>query len=389
MKVLIVGAGLAAQRCCAALRRLGHDGPITVLGDEPQLPYDRPPLSKEWLAGSSDAAALQLRPPSWYDAHGIAVRTATAAVGLDVAGRRVALADGTRERYDRLLVATGARARMLPGCARADDVHALRSAADAIALRAQLRPGTQLVVAGAGFVGLEVAATARALGVAVTVVDPARAPLERIVGARLGGWLAQLHRDEGVDLRLGGAIAELLRARGRVRAVRLAGGERLACDALLVAIGAAPATGWLRGTPLAGAGVAVDGAGRSAVANVFAAGDAARPLDPRSGRHERSGHWEAAGRLAVAAAHAMLGLQPPPATADGFWSDQHGTRIQLLGDPRAADDVRIDGDPSARDLRALYLRGGRVVAGLLVGRPRALPALRTLIDHPHHDGSPT
>lgn len=374
MRVVIAGAGLAAQCCCAALRRLGHDGPITLVGDEPLLPYDRPPLSKEWLAGKIDVSALLLRPASWYAEHGIDMRLQSRATGLYVTARRLRLAGGEELRYDRLLIATGARARTLPGTERYANVGVLRDAADAAALRARLRPGAHLVIVGAGFIGLEAASTARALDVDVTVIDAAAAPLEAVVGPRLGAWLAAMHREEGVRLLLEAGVAGFDAAGDVVRAVLLSDGTRLECDAVLVGIGVAPATDWLAGTPLEGRGVAVDAAGRSAVDGVFAAGDAAR------GRH-----WEAATRQAAAAAHGMLGHAPPAPAAASFWSDQYATRIQLVGDPRGASELHLDGSPDDRDFTALYVRDGLVVAGLLAGRPRALPALRAQLGTPHQE----
>jgi NADPH-dependent 2,4-dienoyl-CoA reductase/sulfur reductase-like enzyme len=377
MRVVIAGAGLAAQRCCATLRRLGHDGPITLVGEEPLLPYDRPPLSKEWLAGRVDEAALLLRPASWYAEHGIDARLRARATGLYVTARRLRLAGGEELRYDRLLIATGARARTLPGTERYENVGVLRSAADAVALRARLRPGARLVIVGAGFVGLEAAATARSLGADVTVLDAAATPLQEAVGPCLGAWFGEMHREEGVRLLLGTGVDGFEADGERAQAVRLADGRRLECDAVLVAIGVRPATEWLAGTPLQGRGVAVDGAGRSAVAGVFAAGDAAR-----------GEHWEQAARQGSAAAHRMLGLKPPPAAPASFWSDQYGTRIQLVGHPRGAGELRIDGDPASRDFTALYVRDGLVVAGLLAGRPRALPALRDQLGHPPRERNP-
>jgi 3-phenylpropionate/trans-cinnamate dioxygenase ferredoxin reductase subunit len=386
-RIVIVGAGLAAQRCCATLRRLGHDGPIVLIGDEERLPYDRPPLSKEALAvsGGGSTAALDLRPASWYADHDITVRTGLAATGLDVGARRLRLADGAHEAYDRLLIATGARPRALPGSEGFENVHVLRSALDATRLRERLRPGARLVIVGAGIIGLEVAATARRLGVEVTVLDAAPAPVLRIVGPQLASWFADLHREEGVRLKLSTAI-DGYRAEGdEIRAVCCGDGSELECDAMLVGIGVVPATGWLAGTPLEGRGIPVDASGRSAIDGVYAAGDCALAFNPASGRHEPSDHWEAACRQGAGAAYAMLGLTPPAAGPASFWSDQYGVRIQLLGDPRDADEVRVDGSPAERDFTALYLRDDRIVAGLLAGRPRALPALRNLIGHHHHD----
>jgi len=363
MNIVLVGAGLAAQRCAHALRRRGHDGGITIVGDEGRLPYDRPPLSKEHLAGELDDAALALRPAAWYAAQGIELRLADPAVALDPTARVVRTASGERLAYDRVLIATGAAPIALPGL---QDAHALRSARDAAGLAAVLRPGARLAVAGAGFVGQEVAATARRLGVDVTLVEAAPAPLHALLGPDLGAWFARLHREEGVDVRLGMTIA-----RHAQDAITLSDGTRVACDAVLCGVGVRPDTRWLGSAGLPPDGLPVDVRGATAVADVFAAGDVAL-----------GHHWEAAVAQGVAAAHGMLGLAPPPHPRPSFWSDQYGVRIQFAGDPRGADAIEVDGDAGARDFTALYLRDGCVRAGLLVGRPRALPALRDQLDQP-------
>jgi len=225
MKIVIAGAGLAAQRCCAALRRLGHDGSITVLGDEPRLPYDRPPLSKEWLADGVDEATLRLRAPGWYAEHDIDVRTGAAVTSLDHRARTVAV-EGEAEpvSYDRLLIATGARARRLAGTERFENMHVLRDTGDAVALREHLRPGARLVVIGAGFVGLEVASTARALGAHVTLLDTARVPLAAIVGPRLGEWFAGMHGEEGVRLLMGTGVDRFEATGDRIDVVQATSG---------------------------------------------------------------------------------------------------------------------------------------------------------------------
>ena len=360
MNIVLVGAGLAAQRCAHALRRRGHDGPITLVGDEGRLPYDRPPLSKERLAGECDDDALALRPAAWYADHDIELRLGDPAVALDPVARTVTTASGAALPYDRVLVATGARPLQLPG------MRLLRSARDAAALAGVLRPGARLAVAGAGFIGQEVAATARGLGVEVTLIETAPTPLHGLLGPELGWWFARLHAEEGVDVRLGARIAHV--APG---AVTLDDGARFACDAVLAGVGVRPDTAWLASAGLPAHGLPVDARGATGVPGVFAAGDVAL-----------GHHWEAAVAQGVAAAHGMLGLDPPPHPRPSFWSDQYGIRIQFAGDPRGADAVELDGDPDARDFTALYLRDGVVRAGLLVGRPRALPALRDQLDQP-------
>jgi len=371
MNIVLVGAGLAAQRCCQALRRRGHDGRITILGDEGRLPYDRPPLSKERLAGVLDDTALALRPRAWYADHDIELLLDDPAVALDPVAHTVRTAGGASLDYDRVLIATGAKPLALPGAERFENVHALRSAADAAALGARLHPGAQLAIAGAGFIGQEVAATARARGVDVTLIEAAPTPLHAQLGPELGAWFARLHRDAGVRVVLGTRIARFRGAGRTLQALELEDGTRLECDALLAGVGVRPDTVWLEPAGLPSGGIPAGATGATAVPDVFAAGDAAL-----------GHHWEAAVAQAVAAAHGMLGLVPPPQPRPSFWSDQYGVRIQFAGDAGGADAVELDGDPNARDFTALFLRDGVVRAGLLVGRPRALPALREQLDQP-------
>jgi 3-phenylpropionate/trans-cinnamate dioxygenase ferredoxin reductase component len=292
--IVLVGAGLAAQRCCQALRRRGHDGPITLVGDEGLLPYDRPPLSKEQLAGGVDLPALELRPRAWYDDQDVGLVLDDPAVGLDPAVRLLRLASGSALRYDRVLVATGARPVLVPGAGEWENAYTLRSAADAAALGERLRPGARLAIVGAGFIGQEAAATARSLGVDVTMIEAAPAPLHGILGPELGGWFAELHHQEGVRVLLGARI-ERFRGRGdTLEAIVLADGAEVACDALLVGAGVRPAAGWLDGSGLPADGVPVDGRGATVARAVYAAGDVCRPIDRATGMPGRSDHWEAA-----------------------------------------------------------------------------------------------
>ena len=383
--IVLVGGGLASQRCCQALRRRGHDGRITLIGDEASLPYDRPPLSKEHLTGDMERTALTLRPRNWYEEHDVDLLLDDPAAGFDPTARSVRTAGGAELRYDRVLLATGARPVALPGAERFENAHTLRSAADAAALAERLRPGARLAIVGAGFIGQEVAATARSLGVEVALVEAAPAPLHGVLGPALGAWFAELHRSEGVHVLLDARIERFRGTRGSLRALVLADGTELACDALLVGIGVGAASGWLAGSGVPVDGVPVDPRGASAVPGVFAAGDVCRPVDPATGLPGRSDHWEAAVAQGVSAAHGMLGLEPPPGPRPSFWSDQYGTRIQFAGDARGADAVELDGNPHERDFTALFLRAGVVRAGLLVGRPRALPALRDQLDRPLPD----
>lgn len=371
--IVIVGGGLAAQRCCETLRAEGYDGPVRLVCAEPEPPYDRPPLSKGLLTGAVDASTLAFRPAGWYEANAVDLLLGARAELLDPGARRLFVAGAPPLRYERLLIATGSRPRALP---RFDGGVALRTLADARELAAALAPGRRLVVIGAGFIGLEVAASARALGVEVTVVEAAPAPLAGALGDRVGLWFAELHRAAGVQVLAPAPV----RAVGD-RRVELDDGTRIDCDLVLVAIGCEPDTAWLRSSGIAAepAGVPVDAAHRTAAPDVFAAGDAALAPDPFLGRRARSEHWEAAATGGAAAARAMLGGEPGPHRLPSFWSDQHGVRVHCVGYPRAADGLELEGDPAAHDFIVNFNRAGRPVAALLVGRPRALAAARRAV----------
>lgn len=379
--IVIAGGGLAAQRAAETLRRNGHDGPLCLLAAEPEAPYNRPPLSKEFLAGDVDERELRFRDDDWYADNAIDVLPADPVAGLDAVERVVVLESGRRVRFGRLLIATGSVPRRLPGTAGFENVHALRTLADARRLRAALGAGSRVVIVGAGFIGQEIASTARRLGAEVTIVEAAPAPLAAVLGTELGSWFARLHREEGIDVRLSAQIARL-HGRRRATAVELDNGDRIPCDALIVGIGTTPATAWAAGSGLDDRGIPVDAAGATAIPGVYAAGDASRRFDAHIGAHIRSEHWEGAARQGAAAARAMLGLANMPAPPPSFWSDQHGIRIQYLGHAHGADTMAIDGDPPARDFTATFVRHGRPIGALVVGRPHALPELRRRLTRP-------
>lgn len=375
--VLIVGGGLAAQRAAETLRRRGYEAPVRICCAEPVAPYDRPPLSKRVLAGEAAEESLAFRPRDWYRDHEVELVLGDPAVALDPAAHRVRLASGARFPYGRLLIATGGEPRRLPFLDH-ENVHVLRSVTDARRLGAELAPGARLAIVGAGFIGQEVAATARGLGARVTLIEALPAPLAPLIGERLGGWFTDLHREEGVDVRLGAALADV-RGGARVEELVLADGERIACDLVLVGIGTVPATGWLAEHGLA-TGVPVDASGRTDLPDVFAAGDAALSPDPATGAHRRTEHWEAAAWQGAAVAKAMLGEDPGPPPPATFWSDQFGLRVQCVGNPAGAEEARLEGDPAAREFEVLFTRAGRPVAGLAVGRPAAIRRFRKQIE---------
>ncbi len=378
--VLIAGGGLAAQRCCETLRSRGFDGRIRVICEEPVAPYDRPPLSKAVLAGDRDPATLPFRTAEWYQEHAVELLLEERAQAIDLATATVELTSGAKLRYDSLVVATGSRPRTLPGLERFRNAHTLRTVADACALRDELTGNGRLVVVGAGFIGLEVAATARGRGVDVTVIEAASEPLMRVLGPDLGRWFADLHRAQGVELLTSTHVSRFGSGADAIEWVEVADGRRIACASLLVGIGIEPDTLWLDGSGLDPDGVRVDERGRTSAADVYAAGDACRPLDPNTGDYQRTEHWEAAAKQGAQVARTIVGDDPSPLALSSFWTDQYGLRIQTIGDATRADAVEIDGEPESRDFSAMMLRAGTPIAAMTVARPRALPELRRQIE---------
>ncbi|WP_406277664.1 FAD-dependent oxidoreductase [Streptomyces sp. NBC_00191] len=370
--VAVVGASLAGLSAARSLRKQGYDGRLVVIGDEPHRPYDRPPLSKEFLAGTVGESDLALETDGedlqaeWL----LGVRAA----GFDPADHAVRLADGRSVRADGIVIATGATARMLPGSEGLEGVHTLRTLDDARALRADLALGGRLVVIGGGFIGAEVASTAYGLGLDVTVVEAAPTPLAGPLGEVMGGIVSTLHADHGVRL-LCGVGVKGLSGQARVEAVLLQDGRSIPADTVVVGVGARPCVEWL-----AGSGVVLDdgvkcGAdGRTSVAGVVAVGDCASWYDPAAGIHRRVEHWTGARERPDAAVAALLsggaatpGVPRPPY----FWSDQYGVRIQFAGHSAGADSVTVEeGLPDDRSFLAVYRRSGHPVAVLGMNQPR-------------------
>lgn len=380
--ILIVGGGLASQRCAETLRSRGFEGRVRIVCGEPEAPYDRPPLSKGALAGELFDGDLAFRPGPWYEQNDVELITGRTATRLRPSRKLIELDDGSELGYEQLLVATGSAARSLPALEGFSNVHALRTIADARRLRSELRRGARLAVIGAGFIGQEVAATARGAGAEVTIIEALPAPLINILGEGAGAWFAGLHSAEGVDVRLN-SMLESASGNGAVEELRLKGGERVACDAVVVGVGVAPAAGWLRGSGLETDGVITDRAGRTRIPGIYAAGDVARSFDHRAGEHARTEHWDAAARQGTAAAQAMLGGEPGPSPLPSFWSDQYGMRIQYAGHAQLADASHTEGDPAGREFTVVYTREGLPVAALAVGRPRDFARLRKRIERTH------
>ena len=358
-RIVIVGAGHAGAGAAAFLRQFGWPGDILLLGEEPVAPYHRPPLSKAWLKGEATAASLALRPPGFWEAQRIAFRPGTRVEGLDLATRRLHLADGEALAWDRLILATGARPRRLaiPG-AELPGVLALRNAADADRLKAVLGPGRRLAVIGAGWIGLEVAASARALGAAVTVLEAAPRVLGRVASQALSAFLADVHRARGVELRLGAAVEAIEGEGGRAAALRLADGTRIACDAVLVGVGAVPEDALARAAGLAApgtsGGIAVDARARSAAEGVHAIGDCTlRPLP--GGAIGRLESVPSATEQAKQAAADLCGRPAPAPEVPWFWSDQYDLRLQAAGLTQGAAASVLRGDPAAGRFALFHL----------------------------------
>jgi 3-phenylpropionate/trans-cinnamate dioxygenase ferredoxin reductase subunit len=373
--IVIVGGGVAAQRCAFALRRRGYDGRVVMVCAEPALPYDRTLLSKEVLTGEM-AEPLALQPEADYARHDIEVLKGTRAVGVEVPARRLALAGGRSLDYDVLVACTGGLPR-LPAALRCRGVHLLRDRRDAAALRAELAYSRHLAVVGGGFIGAEVASSAVARGVDVTLIEALEQPLAAVLGREVGARVAALHRAHGVRV-LAGTPATSIRRRGaRGFEVALQDGRRVRADAVVVGAGMVPATGWLEDTPVRlDRGVVTDSACRTDVPGILAAGDCARWRHPGYGALVHVEHWDTAARHGAAAAAAALGEPEPFAPLPFFWSDQHGLKLQWVGYAPTWDAVDIEEGDEPHRFTARYRLDGRLVAVLGVGQPRAVAAAR-------------
>ncbi|MFJ5262516.1 NAD(P)/FAD-dependent oxidoreductase [Streptomyces sp. NPDC088387] len=382
-RVVVVGASAGGLSAAEALRRAGHEGTITLVGDEPQTPYDRPPLSKQLLGGDWEPDRLALRSGPDLDALALELRLGVPATALDPAARSVTLADGVRLEYDALVVATGVRARRLPGTDGVAGVHTLRTLQDALALRARLRAGRRLVVVGGGFLGTEVAAVARGLGVEVTLVEPAPVPLAPAIGEQAGRFLTRLHQENGVRVRVETAVGEVLSAEGAVTGVRLTDASVLPADEVLVAIGCVPNTEWLADSGLTVRDGLFCDEYCGAAPGVYGVGDVARWYNPLFGTDMRVEHRTNASEQAMAVARTLVGPgeRRPFAPVPYFWSDQYGTRFQAYGHLRGHDEARVlDSDFAGRRLLVAYRTGDRIAGVLAAGvAPRPLRALRALV----------
>jgi 3-phenylpropionate/trans-cinnamate dioxygenase ferredoxin reductase subunit len=380
-RILIIGAGHAGGSASAFLRQYGFAGDITLAGDEPYAPYQRPPLSKAWLKGEADSESLLLRPESFYDQERITLRRGLRAKRINRADKTVAFEGGETLGYDILILATGARARTLtaPG-ADLGGVLSLRSAADADALKAALRPGATLAVIGGGYVGLEAAASAAALGCNAVVLEREARLLARVASAPMAAFFETYHQAKGVRIVTNADVAGLVGQAGQVTGVQLADGSTIACDVALVGVGAAPNVELARDAGLDCAdGVVVDLAARTSDPDIYAIGDVThRPL-PLYDRNFRLESVPNALEQAKQAASAITGRAPPTPEVPWFWSDQFDLKLQIAGIAFDADQLVLRGDPATLPFAVFHLREGRVLAVEAVNGPAEFMGGRLLI----------
>ncbi len=363
---MIAGGGLSAARTAEQLRRSEYTGAITIVSDEAHLPYDRPPLSKEVLRSQTDDVTL--KPAEFYADNDITVLLGNGVKSVDTVAKTLTLADGAELVYDELVIATGLVPKRIPSFPDLVGIHVLRSLDECRALRTEAANASRAVVVGAGFIGCEVAASLRGLGVDVTLVEPQPAPLSSVLGETIGELIARLHRAEGVDVRCGVGVAEV-GGDGRVERVTLGDGTVLAADLVVVGIGSRPATEWLEGSGITvDNGVVCDEVGRTTAPHVWAIGDVASWLDVVAGQ-VRVEHWSNVADQARVMVPAMLGKEASTAvTVPYFWSDQYDVKIQCLGEPEATDIVHIVED-DGRKFLAYYERDGIVVGVVGGGMP--------------------
>ncbi len=381
--ITIVGASLAGLRSAEALRRDGFAGRISLIGDELHQPYDRPPLSKQVLAGDWEPERAVLTPADKLEPLGLDLRLGVSATGVDVAARELEV-DGVPEPFDGLLIATGARCRTLPGTEGLEGVHTLRTLDDCLAIRAALDAGAnRMVVIGAGFIGAEVASVAVGRGASVTLVEAMPAPFDRVLGREMGAVVADVHAAKGVDLRCGVGVSSVGGGPGAMT-VGLADGSTIHADLVVVGIGVVPNTDWLEGSGLTLEDGVVCDPTCLAAPNVVAAGDVARWTNPRTGESARVEHWDNAVEQGRHAARRLLTTDEESeafAPVSWFWSDQYDRKIQLAGRPHPDDEVRVvDGSTDEHRFAAFYGRQGRLTAVFGMNRPRQVMQGRALLE---------
>lgn len=381
-RFVLIGGGVATAAAATGLRDAGFDGEIVLVAGEPHLPYERPPLSKEFLAGTFRRADFQVNQQSWYADNDVELLLGTRAHELDLAGRRVSLSDGCSLTYDALVLGTGVRARTLPGFG-GERVHVLRTLADAERLGERLASGRHLVILGAGFIGCEVAAVAAARGVRVTVFEPEPLPLGRVLGAEVGSAVIGIHSEHGVEIRTGEVVTDMSETPSGVE-LRTGDGELVECDELLVGVGTVP-----NAELAVEAGIEVDGGiltdeyGRTSAPDVYAIGDVAARLHPVYGRRLRVEHHDTAWRHGANLARNLLGEPEPFTEEHWFWSDQYEHNLQSLGQFTGEGKQVIRGSVEQRSFSVFSLADGRIRAVVALDRSRDVLQARKLMAVPH------
>lgn len=378
--IVVVGTGVAGTSAAITLRAGGFGGRVVLVGAEPELPYRRPPLSKEVLRGVQGPERLRLRPPAFYADQHIELRCGVQATALDPVGHTVTLSDGERLDYHRLLLATGGRPRVLGSGPLPDGVFTLRSLADVAPLRARLAAGASLLVVGAGLVGAEVAASAVALGCEVTLLEAARTPLGRLLAPQVATVYTELHRSHGVKVHTEVGITGFGRDCTQVVATGT-GGQCFTADAVVLAVGMEPVTGLATAAGLAvDNGIVVDEYGATSAPGVYAAGDVANLPNLQLGGRYRGEHWQQAQNHGTAVARAMLGDPRPFTEVPWCWSEQYGVNLQVAGWPQADDHIEVHGSLADLDFVAVHSRAGRLTGAVAVNRAAQLRQLRTMIE---------
>jgi len=385
---LIIGASLAGAKAAETLRGEGFDGPLIMAGAEHERPYERPPLSKDYLLGKADRETVYVHPRHWYAEHQVDLRLGVTATGIHPGAHEVTLADGSTIGYAKLLLTTGSAPRRLsvPG-AGLDGVLYLRDLGDSDRIKAAFQSSSRVAVIGAGWIGLEAAAAARAAGVAVTVLEMAELPLLRVLGRQVAQVFATLHREHGVDLRCGVQVAEITGSHGRADGVLLADGSRIDADVIIAGVGITPNSQLAAAAGLeVSNGIRVDARLRSSDPDIYAAGDVASAFHPRLGQHIRVEHWANALHQPQAAARAMLGQDVAYDRVPYFFTDQYDLGMEYSGyvEPDGYDEVVFRGDAGGREFVAFWLSGGRVLAGMNVNVWDVNDAIQGLV----RDGGP-
>ena len=377
---VIVGAGIAGNAAAETLRKQGFEGKVHLVGAEPHRPYDRPPLSKEFLSGSKEQDKLFFKPEDFYAEHSIQLHLGTEATALDPTSKTLTLADGASLRFDKLLLATGSRVRTLPiPGSELEGIHYLRTIDDSQAIAQSMNSASRVVIVGAGFIGSEVAAVCKTAGLEVTVLEIQPQPMAHILGEEMGAIYANLHTSRGIDLRLQEGISGI-RGSSRAEQVITDQGNAIDCDFVVIGVGIAPDTTLAKSAGLeVDRGILVDEHCQTSHPDIYAAGDVANWFHPGLGHRLRVEHWDNALNQGAAAAKSMLGAPEPYSPTLYFWSDQYDLNIQYLGHATEWDEIAIRGNPGEEKFTAFYLKDGSVHGALVVNNFRDIRPTRTLI----------